>query len=64
LVAELTVTVIPEPALTVGLEPKPFPLSVTLVVAPIGPLAGEMLVMTGVTSAPPLRGTSVKGQYL
>lgn len=45
----MTVTVILEPTLTEGLAPKPWPLSVTLVVAPIGPFAGEMPVILGVT---------------
>ena len=54
---------IPEPASTDGLVPKPWPLSVTGVVAPIGPFAGgEMLVMRGVTLPGALGATGALGQ--
>jgi hypothetical protein len=50
------VTVIPVPALTVGFVPNPLPLMVTLVLTPINPRGGEMLLMLGFTltwAAPP-----------
>jgi hypothetical protein len=40
---DVIVAVMLEPALIEGLVPKPFPLSVTLVVALTGPWAGEIL---------------------
>jgi len=45
---ELTVIVMPVPAVTVGLDPNPLPLIVTFeTVVPIRPCAGEMLGATG-----------------
>jgi hypothetical protein len=42
-------TVMPVPALIEALVPNPLPDMVTLVLAPMSPFDGEMLVMVGVT---------------
>jgi hypothetical protein len=50
-VKEPLVTVTPLPAFTVGLVPNPLPFIVTLVVTPISPRVGDMLVTLGFTLA-------------